>query len=306
MRMKPALFGIISFAVILIVLQLHLIDPAVYHIRSLFDATLSEEEVMLERWLSSDPTTLLQSYAKYLREHPERTKVCHGLLHQIGHEAVESLGWQRTMEISDALCGGGFIHGAIEAHFGLLKTVLSPELVAEQIALACGDSSNEICYHGIGHGLMVLLENDDEQALRHCGSIDLPGRMDCHDGVFMHIFDAEETGVPKESPRRIEAAAFCGSVTEEEKLSCFFYLPRLFAQSASMVQNAIDLCELIEIGWQRTTCAEGAGHMFLKYTLPDREKAMYSCSLFSPSLRASCESGARSYQKLQESTTGML
>ncbi len=256
---------------------------------------------MLLATLHSNPDALFIEYAAYLDTHPDRIKWCHGILHRIGHEAVEELGWEKTMTIAKPLCGGGFIHGSIEARFGLMS-VLSPSSVQSEIFAACGTPANELCYHGIGHGLMVLYKNDERASLGACKKTELPGRMDCYDGIFMHIFDAEETGVPKENPRREEGAAFCQSVTDEQKISCYFYLPRLFANSITMVENAVEICNTIETVWQQKICVQGAGHMFLKYLLPDRAAAMNACTSFTKSMHETCFEGAKMYSILQENT----
>lgn len=280
-------------------------DAIVFRASRLIDENIEEEETMLLAMLDSHPKEIFSSYQTYLRAHPTRTKYCHGILHRIGHVAVETMGWDKAMAIANPLCGGGFIHGMIETRFGLLS-VLSPKSVQTEVLATCGSPKNEICYHGIGHGLMVLFNNDDLAALQACQEVSLPGRMDCFDGIFMHIFDAEETGVPKDSPRRAEGALFCKSLTHEQRVSCYFYLPRIFANTPMMVENAVHVCSSVTPLLHQNICIQGSGHMFLKYMLPDTETAMEACQSFPTAQQKICEAGADDYKKLQESTSGPL
>jgi hypothetical protein len=118
----------------------------------------------------------------------------------------------------------------------------------------------------------------------------------------MHVFDAEETGIRKDIPERIQGAAFCASLEKAFQPSCYFYVPRIFAQSESMVEEAVKMCEQMNENDMKHICAIGAGHMFTKYQLPDYEKAKKSCNLFSPDLQKFCHDGGVMYQRLQEET----
>lgn len=277
-------------------------DALEFYLRRIVDPSITSEEMMLLTVLRSEPSTIFQTYNAYLTDHPERIIDCHGILHRIGHEAFEHLGWDEAMGIARPLCGGGYIHGVIEAKFGILAD-LNPSSIDKEIAAACGDANNEVCYHGIGHGLMVLYHNTISQSLRACEAAPLPGRIDCYDGVFMHVFDAEETGIDKDIPERALGVRLCEHVDVEQQASCQFYAPRIFARTPSMVHDAVALCQGIDHAENAKACAVGSGHMFMKYMLPDADAANEACRAFPQlSLRAECNTGVRMYQTLQEST----
>lgn len=301
--MRRFLIFALSLATLLVVTMAIIFHDALeFYLRRIVDPSITSEETMLLTVLHSEPSKLFETYNAYLTAHPERIKDCHGILHRIGHEAFEHSDWDAAMSIARPMCGGGYIHGVIEAKFGLLAE-LSPSSIRAEIAVACGDASNEVCYHGIGHGLMVLYHNDISQSLRTCEAAALPGRIDCYDGVFMHVFDAEETGIDKDIPERALGVRLCEKFDPDKQPSCQFYAPRIFARIPTMVHDAVALCQRIDHAENAKVCAVGSGHMFMKYMLPDAHAANEACATFSQlSLRAECNMGVRMYQNLQEST----
>ena len=277
-------------------------DALSFHVRRMLDPTITQEENMLIDVLHTSPNDLFATYSTYLNAHPERLSSCHGILHRIGHEAFEHVGFDEAMRLSHPLCGGGYIHGVIQAKFGAM-TVLRPSRIQSDIIEACGDSRNELCFHGIGHGLMVLYRNDISRSLHACKGADLPGRIDCYDGVFMHVFDAEETGVLKDIPERSLGFKLCDSVERDMQPSCQFYAPRIFAHEASMTAKAVSACQAVSAIDDARVCALGTGHMFMKYLLPNTERALDACSLFaSATLRRECDTGVGMYRTLQDTT----
>lgn len=277
-------------------------DALAFHWRRLRDPKIAYEEEMLLHILRHDPAQLFHEYDSYLRDRPDRLRDCHGILHAIGHEALEESGWDASMKIAHPLCGGGYIHGVIEAKFGLLAA-MSPSTIRSEIIGACGDPTNEVCYHGIGHGLMVLFHDDVSRSLETCDTTALPGRIDCYDGVFMHVFDAEETGIAKNIPERNLGSKLCDSVGSQRQSSCRFYAPRVFARTPSMIEDAANSCKKTTDADAARVCALGSGHMFMKYLLPDIDSAIEACDEFASSmLQGECEVGVKMYRDLQANT----
>jgi hypothetical protein len=301
MRHRFLLLTAVVLLLIGAVLSARFIDAIPFVVRSSVDGKVNEEEEMLTAMLATNPGALFSTYAAYLQEHPTRTVVCHGILHRVGHTALETLGWERAMAIANPLCGGGYIHGVIEAKFGVLVD-LRPQLLQVEIAIACGDPRNEVCYHGIGHGLMVVYHNDIRAALLACDMVELPGRLDCYDGVFMHVFDAEETGIMKDIPEREQGVDYCMTIVDEQRPSCLFYAPRIVARTPHMVASAVAMCQGMDDEESRRICAIGAGHMFEKYFLPDHAFARSQCAFFRKDVRDECNEGADMYRDFQEGT----
>ncbi|MEI7709353.1 MAG: hypothetical protein WCI76_01410 [bacterium] len=266
-------------------------------------------EAKLMDLLVNNPKELFTTYKAELAQNKEDYTTCHGLLHKLGHTAFTIYGFSGAMNISQNLCGGGFVHGIIEEKFGTLKTLNNGEKIAQAMAEACDSPENQICYHGVGHGLMILLHNDSQQALKVCSSVPHPGRNDCYDGIFMHIFDNEETGIAKNIPEHKLGLNFCKNVSFEEMDSCYFYSPRIFAQERDMEKNSVQSCIAISAETlhifpkAKAICAMGSGHMFTKYLLPDYEKGKQSCNAFHTALRSFCVQGANMYKEFNENTS---
>jgi len=283
-------------------------DFFVYHFKKITDRSIRKIELQLQETLKNNPEQLFVEYRKELAIHPKEYAVCHGVLHQLGHQAFEQYGFSKAMDMSENLCGGGFIHGIIEAKFGT-RGVLNPEQISSQLSTVCDSPNNQICYHGIGHGLMILFHNNIQKSLLVCDSVALPGQKDCYDGIFMHIFDNEETGIAKDIPEHSQGLSFCKNVSFDQKESCYFYAPRIFARTPHMVNNAIDACTNIDASVLKNfpkakdICAKGSGHMFMKYMLPDYEKAQQACSGFEKTIQNSCLEGVEMYKKFNSKTS---
>jgi len=238
--------------------------------------------------LKNDPDQLFVEFRKGVERHPQNLNVCHGIAHKLGHESYELYGFERSMQMAQSYCGAGFIHG-------LLESKLSSFTDTDDISKLCKEK-DEKCNHGIGHGLMVLTKNDFKEALTRCDTL-LPGaRSDCYDGVFMHIFDDEETGVSKDIPERAEGAGLCSRVDVAYKKSCYFYVPRIYVNDQNMNTESNDLCQKIK-GDYKKVCVFGSGVMFGKYIFSDEDKANSECTVFGKDAPL-CKEGVALYRDI--------
>lgn len=236
--------------------------------------------------LKNDPENLFVEFRSLNSEHIENLNVCHGIAHKLGHESYELYGFERSMQFAQAYCGAGFIHGIIEAEFGAFASL-------PDISHIC-DASNEKCNHGIGHGLMVYTKNDYKESLRQCDKLDLLAHSDCYDGVFMHIFDNEETGISKSIPERKEGKMLCAKVEAKYKKSCYYYVTRIFANDTNMDIESRDLCMSVPED-SVVVCTVGVGTMIGKYVFSDPQKALDMCKVFGDNTRY-CEEGINIYR----------
>lgn len=278
-----------------------------YTLRTSEEFASYQEELV--RLAASDPTQAFIRFNETLEEDPLSYNNCHGVAHQMGHAAYESFGFQGAMEAQNAICGGGYIHGVIEARFGLLQEheifAVLPEL--------CEVGSNT-CYHGVGHGLMIATDLDIDASLEHCDVLPGVGARNCYDGVWMHIFDLEESGARdvKDTTRLLnpedieEAIAACARPDDRYKSSCYFYLPRIYAHSEEIAfESYVELCESVEESY-RVSCAAGSGHTIMKYHINDPDTSMSRCeSYVADGLTGACkEGGSLYYLHSSETSTG--
>ncbi len=297
----------IPFALVFLVSILKLASIAYQH-RGFFDyryslltsntyATYQDDLLKLTR---QDPRQAFSEFRKILAADPLSYNTCHGIAHQMGHEAFETFGFQTAMMYQEGICGAGYIHGIIEARFGLLQ---EKDLFAE-LSTIC-DEGNKSCYHGVGHGLMVATSLNVPRSLTACDVLPADGRRNCYDGVWMHIFDLEESGAVHEfvNATAIPAAevidqriALCAAADEAYRTSCYFYLPRIFAHAAEAPFAAlVSFCDKIDLKYQGV-CGAGVGHMTMKYHMADPKSALAKCVEFAiPAMVGACKEGGFLY-----------
>lgn len=271
----------------------------VYHIHRILNNNVSATERMLIDILEENPELVFETFKSILKENPKTSAVCHGIAHKLGHHAYKLYGLQNAMQYQNPMCGAGYIHGVIESHFGLF----SKKLLSEDILSIC-TSDDEQCNHGIGHGLMVYTNNNIKESLASCDLLSNPGKSDCHDGVFMHVFDNEETGISKNIPERSLAEKLCEQFESQHMTSCYFYLPRIFTHDIEIGSKTADMCMRIHNTLSpraHEICSYGAGISFEKY-LPSHDEAMNVCATyFKGSAQQQCYKGIASYASWSES-----
>lgn len=250
--------------------------------------------------VKEDPKQAFITFREILATDPFSYNSCHGIAHQMGHVAYETFGFQTAMSYQDALCGAGYIHGIVEARFGALQE----KEIFSQVATIC-DEGNKSCYHGIGHGLMVATKLNISQSLAFCDGLPALGRRNCYDGVWMHIFDLEESGAPHDVgdatalPDSVvveQRRLLCETTQDEYKTSCYFYLPRIYAHAyEAPFQTVVSLCNKVEKDFN-VVCAAGVGHMSMKYHVGDPMAAINMCGGFSTAeLSSACKEGGFLY-----------
>lgn len=282
------IFILILAFISLYVLRNHL-GYFVYLYSHVFNVQTSELEDKLQLVLRDNPTQLFTEFKKELELFPKNANVCHGIAHKLGHKSYDLYGFEKSMQIAEPYCAAGFIHGIIEAQFGELRDTKA----LNGISGIC-DEKDEKCNHGIGHGLMVLTKNKFQEALVYCDTLHPLAHSDCYDGVFMHVFDNEETGISKNIPERQEGISLCARVEDVYKKSCYFYLPRIFAGDIDMNIKSKGLCEKT-VGDNLKVCIVGTGTMIGKYVYDDPEKAKTLCGIFDKEVLL-CNEGINMYR----------
>jgi len=238
--------------------------------------------------LQDRPSELFDEFKGYVESVPQNANVCHGIAHKLGHKSYELYGFDMSMQIAKPYCGAGFIHGVIESKFGALRDTKA----IRGIPYIC-DAKDEKCNHGIGHGLMVLTKNKFKDALTHCDTLEVSARSDCYDGVFMHIFDNEETGISKNIPEREEGISLCSRIEDRYKKSCYFYAPRIYASDDLHIESK-KMCDQA-LGEDKIICIVGSGTMIGKYVFDNPDKANTMCDVFGENTNL-CKEGIVMYR----------
>lgn len=249
--------------------------------------------------IETKPEQAFPHFRQVLKDSPMARNSCHGIAHQMGHHAYEAYGFDGAMQYQDGLCGGGYIHGVIEGRFGALQ---EDELLGI-LPVVCQDLPTESCFHGVGHGVMIALDNKPSNSLVACDQVVKNGQSDCYDGVFMQIFDNEETGLNKRKALAQRSPELCAQVDGKYQENCYFYLPRMYKAENSV--SIIAVCESL-VGKNSVVCAMGTGHSFMKYSIGDPEKALAKCGDFKDAdERQACVNGGMKYFVFDSMSAGV-
>lgn len=253
------------------------------------EVNLLENKLMIT--LADNPEQLFDVFDIELEKFPKNKNVCHGIVHKLGHEAFELYGFEGAMNIAKSSCGAGFIHGVLESKLG---SFITEDEIKEALNICSSD--DEFCNHGMGHGLMVLTDNDIYKALDYCDSLELGAHSDCYDGVFMHIFDNEETGISKDIPERYEEEKLCIRMDQKYQKSCVFYLPRIYIGEKEWAPLSRNICSNFTND-NYITCLVGTGTMFGKYLYNSVDETNNLCDVFGDE-SAVCLEGVRLYRDI--------
>ena len=244
--------------------------------------------------VKSDPNKAFTELRNSLKENPSLYPSCHALTHRMGHAAFDVHGYDMAMQYQNPICGGGYIHGLLERKFGLLTI----ENIQENMLDICKD--DPICLHGVGHGLMIATKDDIQKSLSICKIIKSVKRTNCFDGVFMHSFDNEDTGIIHNSLDVKKASDVCKNSPSYAKGNCYFYLPRTIKnEDASVVSN---FCSNINDDNFQRFCFTGVGALFMKYNpIFNRDDVLKKCdNILDDKNRGYCYSGVERYKKFNE------
>lgn len=116
------------------------------------------------------------------------TRSCHVLAHRISEAATRRNpdSWEKFLaEVDVNACGGGFLHGILEAH-----TSSNPDFVISSQAIdeLCSTGSfgrRIMCSHMLAHLVLLQKNGKMEDALTTCDGIRDELRFQCFDGLYM-------------------------------------------------------------------------------------------------------------------------
>ncbi len=157
-------------------------------------------------------------------ENPFVRAVCHTLTHEIGRTAAARHGSVAdTYARGDTFCGSGYFHGAMET----IVADIGAERALKGAATLCGDAEGQAyhrnCVHGLGHGFMVVQQNDVFESLPACDRLRARWeKRNCYDGVFMqNIMSRNAAHYPAKHLRSDEPMYPCTAVKVRYKDRCY-------------------------------------------------------------------------------------
>ncbi len=256
---------------------------------------VTEREVIVANLTSlvetQNPKAALNELSNLMENNPKVLRSCHGLVHEIGHIAFKKYGFGGAIEFQNDLCGSGYLHGIVEENFSKVKNVTSTMLsICEGFDIPTRDS----CYHGVGHGLMFMTDNDIPKSLTYC-DLYPEDKFDirCAEGVYMENFSTDQQTHESEylNPQIPEFP--CAQQPEKYKSVCYFYAPIYYLSlHENQYTQALDWCA--SLSEHQQTCAYGVGSRTMKYNLQDPVFVENICH-YNPKFTRACVDGMVSY-----------
>ncbi len=162
---------------------------------------------------------------------------CHFIAHEVGSVNFEKNGYNIAKSISDCgtvwLCGGGCHH---QVFIDILENKSEEDLISISSKVCSSDDSNlpedfeYLCYHSLGHGLLLVSEYNLNKSVKYCYNKDEDYYYECLDGIFHQ-----------------------------------YYFPKLDYEFDTIARNIEVLCPRYLSGLARKTCFERAGKFALSY-----------------------------------------
>ena len=201
---------------------------------------------------------------------PTATQYCHDQALAIGIQAWgEYKNLDKVLEFGTPVCASGFLHGVQEA-VGL-DTSIPTETLVSLVSKVCSkitgddftDSNYRVCYHGIGHAVAKRTNNNIEDGMEICATLDATKpktnpfdasytkRELCSEGLSMRFFESivlevgKNPSLPGKGTLTINENPF--QICDKQKdpslrYGCFEYGTRAFTHTELDYNRTAMLC----------------------------------------------------------------
>lgn len=252
-------------------------------------ALYEEETDALMALVQTDDLPVLFARLDAASHHSLLSSQCHALAHEAGHAAYERNGFSGALARIDDVCGSGYIHGIIEAHFAGIASI------SGAVLSLCGPTDYS-CIHGLGHGLMFYSKNEVPWSVAQCGRLGTAAqRIHCSEGVFMENFEADEDAHPSAYLYPDDPFFTCAKQAEPYRGVCAFYVPRyVVAIHPDDLDGAVQFCLALPRP-SAEACIKGVGSEVMKERILAPRSALDFCQDLPEEDQALCMEGALSY-----------
>jgi hypothetical protein len=139
-----------------------------------------------------------------------------------------------------------------------------------------GITTQEACWHGVGHGFADYTGRDLPQALTLCGMLpDNGAQSDCGRGVFMEVVDFASTS---ELDTLFQSGgAICSSLPVPYQQRCYSHAAQYIFESGQSVEHAVSVCTHAPETY-REECTLFIGYAVYRAYRDDPEKIIRVCS----------------------------
>lgn len=173
-------------------------------------------------------------------------KWCHQTMHYLGstvYSQTQSLPTSFSYALNN--CDNGMYHGIVES---FLQKNGTAENIPQLIQSLCDEGMQNrslysqgylsLCYHGLGHGLMLFTGNNLEQSLDYCDLVIRDTSNQCRNAVYMEYTNSHS------SDTKVIDLQLCNTMPDKHKNYC---LNRYGSQSLGNSKENINVA--------RSTCA---------------------------------------------------
>ena len=240
-----------------------------------------------------DPRVALKYLDKSSQTNPALLRSCHSLVHEIGRATYVRYGdFAKAMSYRNEECNSGFLHGVIEE--ALAK---SPDPL-EDVKYICNSYGGETylsweCYHGIGHGLMLVTENNLPRSITYCKEFQTHFMQDnCANGVYMENFNTDQKVHVSHYLDPRDPFVPCETQPSEFQRLCYVYAPAYFLSLyPNQYDKALTWCLAAKNG-NKDACISGVGSQMMKEQLYNSSIVEGECDKTQFGLRGVCIAGA--------------
>ncbi len=240
-----------------------------------------------------NPRVALEYLQKTSSSNPSLQRSCHSLVHAIGRATYLRYGdFAKAMSYRNEECNSGFLHGVIEE--ALAK---SPDPL-QNIKNLCNSYTGETylsweCYHGIGHGLMLVMDNDLPRSLLYCKEFQTHFMQDnCANGVFMENFNTDQKIHVSHYLDPRDPFVPCETQPSEFQQVCYVYAPVYYLSLfPNQYDKALSWCLAAKNG-NRDACISGVGSQMMKEQLYNTSIIEGECDKAQFGSRGACIAGA--------------
>ena len=226
---------------------------------------------------------------------------CHQIVHDLGNDAVVWYGDVGTaLTYEGSACWSGYYHGVVEYALGrFTETDLVDELpvFCTEPARRQYSFSHFNCVHGLGHGIMKILDGDLFGTIPYCEVFSDPWEDSaCMNGALMENVITGQQGNPRDL-RTDDLVYPCNAIPDTYVADCFAtqtswilqnigYTPEDFAEVFAICDGVrIDMVD---------NCYRALGRDISSVHNQDLGAIVRLCSLGDPDLQADCYVGAAS------------
>lgn len=233
----------------------------------------------------ASPEQAFSDFRKQYEAVPFVKTNCHQIAHVIGRTASEKYpDVSEAYDRGDNFCWSGYYHGVME---GIANSFGVDGLLARLNQVCDGTESrgkysfyHYNCVHGLGHGLMVVYENELFKSLDICARLDDSWEQEsCYGGVYMENVMAELN--PDHSTKYLKADEPlypCTAVEDKFRRSCY-----MMQTSHALVVVGQDYGKVFElcrgVGQYETTCYQSLGRDASGSTSSDIGRTRALCML---------------------------